>query len=78
MKADDGYKRRMWLEPPPLLKMAIIEIVSFPIKHGDFPLLCERLPEGTRPFELSIQIKSGNPERKCEAPGHDSVQLVRL
>ena len=36
MKADDGYKRRMWLEPPPLLNMAI-EIVSFPIKHGDFP-----------------------------------------
>ena len=23
-----------------------IEIVSFPIKHGDFPLLCKRLPEG--------------------------------
>ena len=28
-----------------LLNMAI-EIVSFPIKHGDFPSLCKRLPEG--------------------------------
>jgi len=24
-----------------------IEIVDLPIKHGDFPLLCKRLPEGT-------------------------------
>ena len=23
-----------------------IEIVDFPIKHGDFPWLCKRLPEG--------------------------------
>ena len=23
-----------------------IEIVSFPMKHGDFPYLCKRLPEG--------------------------------
>ena len=23
-----------------------IEIVYFPIKHGDFPLLCQRSPEG--------------------------------
>ena len=23
-----------------------IEIVDFPIKHGDFPLLCKRSPEG--------------------------------
>ena len=28
-----------------LLKMAI-EIVGFPIKHGDFPWLCESLPDG--------------------------------
>ena len=25
-----------------------IEIVSFPIKNGDFPYLCKRLPEGMR------------------------------
>ena len=24
-----------------------IEIVFFPIEHGDFPELCKRLPEGT-------------------------------
>ena len=24
-----------------------IEIVDIPIKHGDFPLLCKRSPEGT-------------------------------
>ena len=24
----------------------IIEIVDFPIKNGDFPLLCKRSPEG--------------------------------
>ena len=29
-----------------LLKMAI-EIVDFPMKHGDFPQLCKRLPEGS-------------------------------
>jgi hypothetical protein len=23
-----------------------IEIVDFPMKNGDFPLLCKRLPEG--------------------------------
>ena len=36
---------------PPLMtnianwKMAI-EIVDFPMKHGDFPQLCNKLPEG--------------------------------
>ena len=24
-----------------------IEIVDFPIENGDFPLLCDSLPEGT-------------------------------
>ena len=24
-----------------------VEIVDLPIKHGDFPLLCKRLPEGS-------------------------------
>ena len=27
-----------------------IEIVDFPIKNGDFPLLCKRLPEGIPKF----------------------------
>ena len=31
-----------------LLKMAI-EIVDFPMKHGDFPVFCKRLPEGKTP-----------------------------
>ena len=35
-----------------LLNMAI-EIVDFPMKNGDFPQLCEHLPEGKNP---GIQI----------------------
>ena len=32
-----------------------IEIVDFPIKNGDFPLLCKRLPEGTEYRFLALQ-----------------------
>jgi hypothetical protein len=43
------YLWKRWYPPVNIekanLKMAI-EIVSLPIKHGDFPLLCKRLPEG--------------------------------
>ena len=28
-----------------------IEIVGFPIKHGDFQYLCKRLPEGIYPLD---------------------------
>ena len=37
-----------------------IEIVDFPIKNGDFPLLCESSPEG---MGLIIHIKIKHPLR---------------
>ena len=36
----------LWQTNSSLLKM-VIEIVVFPIEHGDFPSFCKRLPEGS-------------------------------
>ena len=33
-----------------------VEIVDFPIKNGDFPLLCKRSPEGKPPFSYGFPI----------------------
>ena len=33
-----------------------IEIVDFPMKHRDFPWLCQRLPEGKPPFSYGFPM----------------------
>ena len=33
-----------------------VEIVSFPMKNGDFPYLCKCLPEGKPPFSYGFPM----------------------
>ena len=35
-----------------------IEIVDFPMKHGDFPLLCDSSPEGIHFMKSPFDVKS--------------------
>ena len=53
-----------------------IEIVSFPINNGDFPLLCKRSPEGT-PFSENPHIQNVRPFAKTPSQGPGHAILVR-
>ena len=38
-----------------------IEIVDFPIKHGDFPVCYVKLPEGTSSQRFFVHTQESNP-----------------